>query len=86
MAIQENDLRPGSRKNQRIPSKYHDSQVLGPEESELSRVREWENGKTLGTPGERHRDAIRDFAWPELDDAELDNTRFQQDGATCHTG
>ena len=35
--------------------------------------------------GERYRTMIRDYFWPQLDDMDLDNMWFQQDGATCHT-
>jgi hypothetical protein len=34
---------------------------------------------------ERYRAMITDFLWPELDDMDVDNLWFQQDGATCHT-
>lgn len=35
--------------------------------------------------GERYRAMITDFLWPQLDDMDLDDMWFQQDGATCHT-
>lgn len=35
--------------------------------------------------GERYREMIRIFLWPRVDDMNLENMWFQQDGATCHT-
>lgn len=35
--------------------------------------------------GERYRQMLTDFLWPELTRLALDNMWFQQDGATCHT-
>ena len=29
---------------------------------------------------------INGFLWPELEDMDVDDVYFQQDGATCHTG
>lgn len=28
---------------------------------------------------------LTDFVWPEMEDMDLDDVYFQQDGATCHT-
>ena len=28
---------------------------------------------------------INEFLWPELEDMNVDDVYFQQDGATCHT-
>lgn len=35
--------------------------------------------------GNRYRSMITEYFWPELDDMDLDNMWFQQDGATSHT-
>ena len=35
--------------------------------------------------GLRYRTMINAFLWPELEDVNVDNVYFQQDGATCHT-
>ena len=29
---------------------------------------------------------INEFLWPELEDMDVDDVYFHQDGATCHTG
>ncbi|CAK9801727.1 Transposable element Tc3 transposase [Anthophora quadrimaculata] len=44
-----------------------------------------ENGQVVTVNGERYRAMITDFLWPQLDDLDLDDMWFQQDGATCHT-
>ena len=31
------------------------------------------------------RRAVTNFLWPQLEEVDLDNIWFQQDGATCHT-
>jgi len=35
--------------------------------------------------GVRYREMITNFLWPELEDMDVDDMWFQQDGATCHT-
>ena len=35
--------------------------------------------------GLRYRTMINELLWPELEDMDVDNVYFQQDGATCHT-
>ncbi|KAG8297997.1 hypothetical protein J6590_108292 [Homalodisca vitripennis] len=35
--------------------------------------------------GVRYREMITDYLWPEIEDRDLDNMWFQEDGATCHT-
>ena len=35
--------------------------------------------------GVRYREMITDFLWPEIEDMDLDDMWFQQDGTTCHT-
>ena len=35
--------------------------------------------------GLRYRTMINEFLWPELEDMEVDDVYFQQNGATCHT-
>ncbi len=42
-------------------------------------------GNAVTVNGERYRTMITDFLWPELDDMDVDNMWFQQDGATFHT-
>lgn len=44
-----------------------------------------ENGNAVTVNGERYRNMITDFFWHELDDFDLEDMWFQQDGATCHT-
>lgn len=34
--------------------------------------------------GERYRSMLTDFLWPQLDEIDLENMWFQQDGATPH--
>ena len=35
--------------------------------------------------GLRYRTMINEFLWPELEDMDVDDVYFQQDGDTCHT-
>ena len=35
--------------------------------------------------GLRYRTIINEFLWQDLDDMDVDDVYFQQDGATCHT-
>ncbi|XP_050310837.1 uncharacterized protein LOC126747933 [Anthonomus grandis grandis] len=42
-------------------------------------------GNALTVNGDRYRAMINDFLWPQLDDMDLTDIWFQQDGATCHT-
>ena len=35
--------------------------------------------------GNRYRSMITEYFWPRLDDMDLENMWFQQDGATSHT-
>ena len=44
-----------------------------------------EAGATVTMNGLRYRAMINDFLWPELEDIDVDDVYFQQDGATCHT-
>ena len=44
-----------------------------------------EPGATVTVNGLRYRAMITDFLWPELEDTDVDDVYFQQDGATCHT-
>lgn len=44
-----------------------------------------EAGATVTVNGLRYRAMINDFLWPELEDIDVDDVYFQQDGATCHT-
>lgn len=42
-------------------------------------------GEAITVNGERYRTMITDFFWPKLNDMDVDDMWFQQDGATCHT-
>jgi hypothetical protein len=44
-----------------------------------------EDGQTVTVNGERYRHMLTSFVWPQIDEDELDELWFQQDGATCHT-
>lgn len=44
-----------------------------------------DNGRNVTVNGERYRGMITDFLWPEIEDLDLGELWFQQDGATCHT-
>lgn len=44
-----------------------------------------EAGQAVTVTGVRYREMITTFLWPELDDMNVDDMWFQQDGATCHT-
>jgi len=44
-----------------------------------------EVGNTVTVNGERYRSMITNFLWPQLEEVDLHNIWFQQDGATCHT-
>lgn len=44
-----------------------------------------ERNQPVTVNGERYRTMITNFFWPELDDMDLDDIWFQQDGATSHT-
>lgn len=44
-----------------------------------------EQGRAVTVNGERYRRMIRNFLWPRLQEIDLANIFFQQDGATCHT-
>ena len=42
-------------------------------------------GQAITVNGEYYRSMIINFFWPELDDLDINNMWFRQDGATCHT-
>ena len=42
-------------------------------------------GATVTVNGIRYRAMINQFLFPEIDDTDVDDIWFQQDGATCHT-
>ncbi|CAG9824599.1 unnamed protein product, partial [Phaedon cochleariae] len=42
-------------------------------------------GEAITVNGERYRSMINKLFWPELNDMDVDDMWFQQDGATCHT-
>jgi hypothetical protein len=44
-----------------------------------------ETGATVTVNGMRYRAMINDFLWPELEDIDVNDVCFQQNGATCHT-
>ena len=44
-----------------------------------------ETGQAAIVNGARYRDTIIQFFLPKLDDTDMTNMWFQQDGATCHT-
>lgn len=44
-----------------------------------------ECGKAVTVNGERYRNMIKEYFWHQIDDLELKDMWFQQDGATCHT-
>lgn len=44
-----------------------------------------EDGDSVTVNGVRYRDMLTNFLWPLLDDLDLEQLWFQQDGATCHT-
>lgn len=44
-----------------------------------------EEGNTVTTNGPRYRAMLEEFLWPELDNIDITDMWFQQDGATSHT-
>ena len=44
-----------------------------------------ENGIAITVNGIRYREMITNFLWHEIDDMDVEDIWFQQDGATCHT-
>lgn len=42
-------------------------------------------GEAITVNGERYRTMITDFFFPKMNDMDVDDMWFQQDGATCHT-
>jgi Helix-turn-helix domain (DUF4817) len=42
-------------------------------------------GKAVTVNGVRYREMLTNFLWPRLDQMDIQNVWFQQDGATCHT-
>ena len=44
-----------------------------------------EAGAAVSVDGLRYRSMINEFLWPELEDMDVDDAYFQQNGATCHT-
>ena len=43
------------------------------------------NDRHVTVNGERYRAMSEDYSWPELDELDIHNMWFQQDGATSHT-
>ena len=46
---------------------------------------ESEAGATVSVNGLRYRTMVNTFLWTELEDMDVDDVYFQQDGARCHT-
>ena len=44
-----------------------------------------EAGLAVMVNGLRYRTMINEFLWPELEDMDVDDVYFQQEGAMCHT-
>lgn len=44
-----------------------------------------EAGDAVTVNGERYRNMLNDFLWPELEEIDISEMWFQQDGAPCHT-
>ena len=44
-----------------------------------------EAGVRVTVNGDRYRTMLTEFLWPELDNIDISEMWFQQDGATCHT-
>ena len=45
-----------------------------------------EAGAAVSVNGLRYRTMINEFLWPEMEDMDVDDVYYQQDGVTCHTG
>ena len=44
-----------------------------------------ENDRHFTVNGERYRAMLEDYLWPELDELDINDMWFKQDGATSHT-
>lgn len=44
-----------------------------------------DGGEAITVNGDRYRTMITDFFWPRLNNMNMNDMWFQQDGATCHT-
>ena len=44
-----------------------------------------ETGNAVTVNGVRYRNRITEFLWPQLDDMDMEDMWYPQDGATCHT-
>lgn len=44
-----------------------------------------ENGRNVTVNGVRYREMITDFLVPKIQELDINDLWFQQDGATCHT-
>ena len=44
-----------------------------------------ENDRHVTANKERYRAMLKDYLWPELDELDINDMWFQQDGATSHT-
>ena len=44
-----------------------------------------EQGNAVTVNGDRYRAMLSDFLFPKIEEDDIDDILFQQDGATCHT-
>ena len=44
-----------------------------------------ENDRYVTVNGERYRAMLEDYLWPKLDELDINDMWFQQDGANSHT-
>ena len=44
-----------------------------------------EQGAAVTVNGERYRAMLNEFLFPKIEEDDMDDIWFQQDGATCHT-
>ena len=44
-----------------------------------------EQGATVTVNGDRYRAMLDEFLFPKIEEDDMDEIWFQQDGATCHT-
>ena len=45
-----------------------------------------EQGEAVTVNGDRYRLTLNEFLFTKIEEADIGNIWFQQDGATCHTG
>ena len=44
-----------------------------------------EQGEAVKVNGDRYRSILNEFLFTKIEEEDIDNIWFQQDGATCHT-